>query len=100
MPGIPQLLEANDALKRELAATNQQIADLRTQIVAQDQSAAQQAEIAKLKDENDALAEKLPGVKIKSATMKNQTAELTPPPPVPPATVPSDKKDELKLPSR
>jgi chromosome segregation ATPase len=100
MPAIAQLLEANDALKRDLGATNQQIADLRKQTTAQDERVAQQAEIAKLKDENAALAEKLTALEIESATMQNQIAELTPASPVPPATVPSDKKDELKLPSR
>jgi predicted nucleic acid-binding Zn-ribbon protein len=98
MPAVAQLLEANDALKHDLAATNRQIADLRKQMTAQDQRAAQQAEIAKLKDDNAALTDKLTALEIESARMQNEIAELKPP--APPAAVPSDKKDELKLPSR
>ena len=99
-PAIAQALEANDALKRELAATKEQIATLQKQVADQSSRAAQQAEIERLKNNNQELADKLGSVETNNALMQSEIDALKPPPPLPQADVPPDKKDELKLPSR
>jgi predicted nucleic acid-binding Zn-ribbon protein len=97
---ISQARDANDSLKRELATTRDQVAALQKQVTAQSDRSAQDAEIARLKDDNGALADRLAALETDNAMMQNEIAGMKPPPPLPKAEVPPDKKDELKMPSR
>ncbi len=98
---VAQARQDSDALKRELAATREQVAALQKQVAAQGDQSARDAEIARLKSENAALNDRIAGLQIDTAAMKNEIAALKPPPaPTPPAEVPPDSKDKLKLPTR
>jgi DNA repair exonuclease SbcCD ATPase subunit len=99
-PAIAQAIDANDALKRELAVTKDQVAALQKQVADQAGDKAQQAEIARLKDENRSLTDRLASLEASNAEMQSEIDGMKPPPPLPKADVPSDRKDELKLPSR
>jgi chromosome segregation ATPase len=99
---IAQANEGNTALRRELSAAKEKIAALQNQVTAQNDRAALQGEIARLKQENVELGDKVSALQSDSAAMQQRLSEIAPPPPPssPPAAVPPDKKDELKLPSR
>jgi predicted nucleic acid-binding Zn-ribbon protein len=100
-PAITQAISANDALKRELAATKEQVAALQKRVADQTDRNAQQAEIDRLKSDNKALTDKLASLEMGKAAMQAEIDALKPPPPpLPKAEVPADKKDELALPSR
>jgi chromosome segregation ATPase len=99
-PAVTQAITANEALKRELAATQDQLAALKKQIADPTDRNVQRAEIDRLKDENKNLTDKLASLEASNALMQNELDALKPPPPLPKAEVPSDRKDELKLPSR
>jgi DNA repair exonuclease SbcCD ATPase subunit len=99
-PAVTQAIAANEALKRDLAATQEQLATLQKQVADPTARDAQRAEIDRLKDENRSLTDKLASLEASNALMQNELDALKPPPPLPKAEVPSDKKDELKLPSR
>lgn len=98
--GVAQARDANEALKRELAATRDQLAALQKRVADPTDRDAQRAEIERLKDENKNLTDKLASLEASNALMQNELDALKPPPPLPKAEVPSDRKDELKLPSR
>jgi predicted nucleic acid-binding Zn-ribbon protein len=97
---VAQARDANDALKRELAATKDQLAALQTRVADPTDRNAQRAEIDRLTDENKVLTDKLASLQASNALMQNELDALKPPPPLPKAEVPSDGKDDLKLPSR
>lgn len=97
---VAQARDANEALKRELAATRDQLAALQKRVADPTDRDAQRAEIERLKDENKNLTDKLASLEASNALMQNELDALKPPPPLPKAEVPSDRKDELKLPSR
>lgn len=99
-PAVTQALAANDALKSELAATKDQVAALQKQVSDRSARNAQQAEIDRLKDDNKSLVDKLASLEASNALMQNELDALKPPPPLPKAEVPPDKKDEMKIPSR
>jgi predicted nucleic acid-binding Zn-ribbon protein len=97
---VAQARDANETLKSELAATKDQLAALQKQIADQSDRNAQRAEIARLKDENRTLTDRIASLETNNASMQAEIDGMKPPPPLPKADVPSDKKDELKLPSR
>lgn len=99
-PAVTQAIAANETLKRDLAATQEQLAALQKQIADPTDRNVQRAEIDRLNDENKSLTDKLASLEASNALMQNELDALKPPPPSPKAEVPSDKKDELKLPSR
>jgi chromosome segregation ATPase len=99
-PAVTQAITANEALKRELAATQDQLAALQKEVADPTDRNVQRAEIDRLKNENKSLTDKLASLEASNALMQNELDALKPPPPLPKAEVPSDKKDELKLPSR
>jgi chromosome segregation ATPase len=99
-PAVIQAIAANEALKSELAAAKDQLAALQKQVADPTARNAQRAEIDRLKDENRSLTDKLASLEASNALMQNELDALKPPLPLPKAEVPSDKKDELKLPSR
>ena len=88
---------ANEGLKRELTATQDQLATLQKQVADPTDRNVQRAEIDRLKDENKSLTDKLASLEASNALIQNELDALKPP--LPKAEVPSDKKDELKLPS-
>jgi predicted nucleic acid-binding Zn-ribbon protein len=99
-PAITQAISANEALKRELAATKEQVAALQKRVADQTDRNTQQAEIDRLKNDNKGLTDKLASLEMGKAAMQAEIDALKPPPPLPKADVPADKKDELALPSR
>jgi chromosome segregation ATPase len=99
-PAVTQAITANEALKRDLAATQDRLAALQKRMADPADRNAQRAEIDQLKDENKSLSDKLASLEASNALMQNELDALKPPLPLPKAEVPSDKKDELKMPSR
>jgi uncharacterized protein YdcH (DUF465 family) len=97
---IAQAIAANDTLKRELATAKEQIAALQKRVADQTDRNAQQAELNRLATANKELTDKVASLEIGNAAMRSEIDALKPPAPLPRAEVPSDKKDELKLPSR
>jgi uncharacterized protein YdcH (DUF465 family) len=99
-PAITQAIVANEALKTELAVTKDQLAALQKRVADQAGRKSQDAEIARLQDENRTLTDRLASLEASNTAMQAEIDGMKPPPPVPKAEVPSDKKDELKMPSR
>ncbi len=97
---VGQAREANETLKKEVASTKTQLAALQKQVADQSDRNAQQAAIEQLKKENTELTGKLASLELGRAALQAEVDALKPPPPLPQAEVPADKKDELKLPSR
>jgi seryl-tRNA synthetase len=97
---VSQAREANETLKKELAATKEQIVALQKRVADPTDRNAQQAEIERLKNDNKSLTDKLASLELGRAALQAEVDALKPPPPLPQAEVPADKKDELKLPSR
>ncbi|MDI3469071.1 MAG: hypothetical protein OJF62_001134 [Pseudolabrys sp.] len=106
-PDMSRLDKENAALKQEVAMLSADVATLKDHVAAlvkaapaQDEVSAQRLQVAQLATENADLKNQVAALRSETATLQQKLAALAPPPPPrPPADVPSGSSHRLNLPS-
>lgn len=106
-PDMSRLDKENAALKQEVAMLSADVATLKDHVAAlvkaapaQDEVSAQRLQVAQLATENADLKNQVAALRSETAALQQKLAALAPPPPPrPPADVPSGSSHRLNLPS-